>query len=711
MKQSNVQKIVSELDISRSYLYKIVNEKNIQVVRNKAGRFIWDKNAMYQLQLAFSLDNSIENTSPWEVEVNKRGLKLAAINNRRYLGNKYKLSDFIRGIVDEYCSGVNIIMDIFSGTGAVANIFTDKMIMTNDLLYFNYLIHYAWFYQDDYSENKIIDLIENYNQVQTIENNYMRCNFSDTFFSADNCSKIGFIREDIERKYRNNQLNFKEYSILITSLIYAMDKIANTVGHYDAYRKNIVNTLPIELSVILPSKNLNKNNQCFNANANQIIDNIQCDLLYLDPPYNSRQYCDAYHVLENVARWEKPEVSGIARKMDRSNLKSEYCTKSAVSAFEDLIKKAKCKYILLSYNNMSDKGNDRSNAKISDNDIFRILGSKGKVRVFENSHKAFSTGKSDVSDNIERLFLCEVFKEDDKIPLISSPLNYTGGKHKLLNQIIPLLPPSECFLDLFCGGGNVGINAKSSKVIFNDNNIELIRLFNYLHNNSTQDILDYTNDIIQRFELSDSNKNSYIYYDCDSSKGLAKYNKSGFLKLRESYNKSRDIALLYVLIIFSFNNQIRFNKKGDFNLPVGKRDFNLKMQNKLKLFTEKLRKIDVSFQSLDFRMVDLGILPKNTLIYCDPPYLITLAGYNENNRWTLQDEQDLLDFLNECNQKGFKFALSNVLQAKNKENTLLINWLNNNGYHCAYLNKGYGNSNYQRKDKNSISTEVLITNY
>lgn len=710
MNNLSINQITSNLGISKSYLYKVVNENNIPLTRSKTGRFIWDEKAVNQVQLALNF-NEPANETEWEKVVKSKNLRLATINNRRYLGNKYKLLDFIRNVVNEHCPNVNVIMDIFSGTGAVASAFSDKMIMTNDLLYCNYIIHYAWFMAEDYSEQKIIDLIAEYNLIETDENNYVRRNFADTFFSADNCSKIGFIRENIEKRYQKNQLNFKEYSILITSLLYAMDKVANTVGHYDAYRKNSTNRSSLELAVILPSKNLNKNNLCFNTDANKLINKIQCDLLYLDPPYNSRQYCDAYHLLENIARWEKPEVSGIARKMDRSKLKSNYCTKSAEQAFSELIEKANAKYILLSYNNMASKGNDRSNAKISDNAIWEILRKKGEVTVFEQSYKAFSTGKSDISDNTERLFLCKVYQEDQKKPFIASPLNYIGGKYKLLNQIMPLLPQSECFLDLFCGGGNVGINAQSSKIIFNDKNPELIALFDYLHNHSSEDILLKTHSIIEQFSLSNSTKNGYEFYGCESSKGLGNFNKSAFLKLREAYNKSRDISLLYVLVIFSFNNQIRFNQKGEFNLPVGKRDFNLKMQNKLVLFIERLKLLDVSFQSKDFREIDLDNLPKGTLIYCDPPYLITQASYNENGGWTVKDEQDLLNFLDKINQIDLKFALSNVLKAKNQENILLINWLERNNYTCHYLDKNYTNSNYQRKNKEAISVEVLITNY
>ena len=114
--------------------------------------------------------------------------------------------------------------------------------------------------------------------------------------------------------------------------------------------------------------------------------------------------------MENVARWEKPKVFGVAKKMDRTAMKSRYCTQSAEVAFRELIDNINARYILFSYNNMAVKGNDRSNAKISDEDILKILNAKGTVKVFEESYKAFTTGKSDIAENAERLFLCVCFE-------------------------------------------------------------------------------------------------------------------------------------------------------------------------------------------------------------------------------------------------------------------------------------------------------------
>lgn len=708
-----IEELIKKLEISKSHLYSSPDKKNITISQNRRDKYFLDKIETLKNNLYLE---DLNNKEIVDILISKLGLKQSFINNRRYLGNKYSLSNFIRKIVDENCKNINIVVDIFSGTGAVSNTFKDKILITNDILYSNYISNYAWFGSEKYSIKRIIELIYYYNQVKTKENNYMRENFANTFFSADDCSKIGYIREDIEVKYKNKEINFKEYAILITSLLYAMDKIANTVGHYDAYRKNVDFEKNLVLNVLLPEETINYNNACYNLDSNELIKRIKGDLLYLDPPYNSRQYCDAYHLLENVARWKKPEVYGIARKMDRTSLKSDYCMIKATKAFEELIENADTKYILLSYNNMSNKGNDRSNAKISDEDIIRILSKKGKVSIFESDYKSFSTGKSNIKDNKERVFLCEVFSKENNKTNISCPFNYTGGKFKLLEQLQPLFDKKEVFLDLFSGGGNVGINSSSAKIIFNDLNDKLIDLIKFIKDTDTDVLLKQIDDIIERYDLSNTSSYGYSYYNSDSSRGLAEYNKRRFLKLREDFNnkvlsQKIDYSMLYVLMVFSFNNQIRFNQKGLFNLPVGKRDFNSKMRNKLMLFSEELKSKDVQFIKKDFREISLDDFSQDTFIYCDPPYLITNATYNENGMWTEKEEKDLLKFLDKANEKGFRFALSNVLKSKNKRNDILYNWIESKGYYCNRLNKSYSNSNYHRKNKNSISEEVLITNY
>lgn len=307
---------------------------------------------------------------------------------------------------------------------------------------------------------------------------------------------------------------------------------------------------------------------------------------------------------------------------------------------------------------------------------------------------------------------------DIDLELIQSPLNYTGGKFKLLPQILPLFPNNiDIFVDLFCGGANVGINVRSDRTILNDTNDNLTYLFS-MFKNLGADFLPLIDTIIEKYNLSQSSKFGYEYYNCDSGTGLAPYNKNRFLKLRDDFNDKKSIdyyyyAMLYVLIVYSFNNQIRFNKQGQFNLPVGKRDFNLKMQEKLKKFIKRLSIQNCEFSNLDFRDFDLSKLTKNSFVYVDPPYLITCATYNEQDGWNEQDEKDLLNFLDRLHLKNIKFGLSNVLRSKGKENLILINWLKKNcdKYKVCSLEYNYKNSNYQTKNKNSITEEVLIINY
>lgn len=296
---------------------------------------------------------------------------------------------------------------------------------------------------------------------------------------------------------------------------------------------------------------------------------------------------------------------------------------------------------------------------------------------------------------------------------IKSCLNYTGGKYRLLKQILPLFPNNiNTFLDIFCGGANVALNVNANFIICNDINKPLIDLFNYIKNNDYDDIYNEIKTIIHRYSLSETDLHGYEYYNCNSSDGVSKYNKINYMNLRDDFNTNNIYNLhkcsyFYTLIVFGFNNQIRFNKKGNFNNPVGKRDFNQRVQNNLKKFHEIINKKDIKFINEDFRNFTLDKFNSKDFIYLDPPYLITTASYTEQNSWKNEDDKNLLSFLDDVNENNINFALSNVLESKGKENKMLKEWAEN--YNINYLNFDYNNSNYQTKRGKSI--EVLITNY
>lgn len=303
--------------------------------------------------------------------------------------------------------------------------------------------------------------------------------------------------------------------------------------------------------------------------------------------------------------------------------------------------------------------------------------------------------------------------------MIQSPLNYTGGKFKLLPQILPLFPKNiEHFFDIFCGGCNVGINVKCKETTFIDCNQQLIYLYQTFQNLEQDEIFQWIYEIISEYGLSLVSHNGYKFYNCDSSTGLGEYNRKPFNRLRDFFNKCtvfdyRYYVMLYVIIVYSFNNQIRFNSDGEFNLPVGKRDFNEKMHSKLQLFIEKIQHGNYKFVCQDFRKFDIEMLSDNDFVYVDPPYLITCATYNENGGWCKSNELDLLKFLDNIHCARKRFALSNVICSNGKENQILLNWLNQNSslYHTIHLNHNYSNSNYHKINKTAKNDEVLIVNY
>ena len=246
-------------------------------------------------------------------------------------------------------------------------------------------------------------------------------------------------------------------------------------------------------------------------------------------------------------------------------------------------------------------------------------------------------------------------------------------------------------------------------------------MYNTFKNLDKDIVLEWIYEIIEKYELSLVSLNGYDYYGCESSQGLGEYNRDKFLKLRSDFNTKHAngnfdyyyYVMLYVIIVYAFNNQIRFNSNGEFNLPVGKRDFNKKMEQKLIDFIDRIQEQNCTFTCCDFRDFDVSSLTSEDFVYIDPPYLITCATYNEQGGWDETAERDLLSFLDDLQKRNIRFALSNVLRSKGKENKILIEWLNKNPdkYKAIPLNYSYSNSNYQTKDRTSISEEVLVINY
>lgn len=274
--------------------------------------------------------------------------------------------------------------------------------------------------------------------------------------------------------------------------------------------------------------------------------------------------------------------------------------------------------------------------------------------------------------------------------IIKSPLNYTGGKYKILNQIIPHLPSDiDVFVDLFAGGCNVGINVDAKTIICNDIEKGLIDIFKFLQSHDFESVNKLIEETIQKFNLN-------------------RENKEGYTELRKSYNSDKNTVEFLTLIFHSFNNQIRFNKKGYFNLPFGGRTYNENIKKNLKKFIERINEIDIKFANKDFKNIIEDLDVANSFVYCDPPYSLNFTEYNGRHFWSKDDDVDLLNLLDYINEKGGKFALSNVFESKGKSNDVLKEW--SKKYKVIYIETSYKNCNYIRKN-NDKDIEVLIINY
>lgn len=295
-----------------------------------------------------------------------------------------------------------------------------------------------------------------------------------------------------------------------------------------------------------------------------------------------------------------------------------------------------------------------------------------------------------------------------------SPLFYVGDKYKLMSQLLKVFPKGiNRLIEPFVGGGSVFLNTKANEYLVNDNDVYIIKLHNFLcsYKNRREEFFTIFESKIREYNFSAS------YLGINVSDELKKkhvktyyavYNKKAYIRLRNDFNNNKkDIMLLYILLIYGFNHSIRFNKSGEFNLPVGNVDYNKNVKKALSDyfdFIDTVEKID--FVCEDFEtFLDKIEFQEGDFVYLDPPYIISDSEYNKY--WKRDDEKRLLNVLDKLNKKGVRFALSNVIKHKERENTILKKWSEN-------YNKVRIKSNYISFNDNTVkktTKEVLIFNY
>lgn len=508
------------------------------------------------------------------------------------------------------------------------------------------------------------------------------------YFTTKNAIKIDIIRKTIEDWFNDNKITEDEYFYLLSSLLNAVPFVSNITGVYGAYLKYWDKRAENDLVLVEPDViKSRKKSTSYNLDYHLLLKDVKADLLYADPPYNSRQYLPNYHLLETIAKYDNPVLTGKTGMRDYSNQKSEFCIKSKVKqAFENLIKNANVKYVVISYNN---------EGLLSTEELTSICKKYSVDNTFKLIEVDYRRYKNKIPNNTDGLKEQIYFFEKKQVIYDKSPLNYTGGKYKILPQITEYFPDDvDVMVDLFAGGCDVCSNFKANKIYANDINNHIIDIYKKMQGMTIDEVLYYIDKTIESNNLSADNQSSY-------------------LEFRKKYNSSpnKNPLDLYILMCYSFNNQCRFNNNHEFNSPFGRNSYTSSMRDNLIKFHNNIK--DIEFSSLNFKNFDYSILNKNDFLYCDPPYLITTASYNDGKRgfegWSKNDDKELYQLLDELNDKGVKFALSNVIHHKGLKNEELITWMKK--YNVHYIDINYNSCNYHGKNTDKETIEVLITNY
>ena len=334
-----------------------------------------------------------------------------SLESRRYIGCKTKLVDWIFSLINEQTHDVHSFCDIFAGTGVVAHraLQTYERVVVNDFLYSNNVMYRAFFAPGEWSEERVQTIISEFNDINPakIGENYFSKNFGGKYFYHDTAKIVGYIRGRLQSLHKD--LTDKEYAVLLASLIYSIDRHANTMGHFDAYHRKAPAAHQFQMRMI-EAESYN-GVEIHQEDANQLARHINVDLTYLDPPYNSRQYSRFYHVYENLVQWKKPQLYGTALKPKEENM-SDYCRNAAFTAFTDLVSHINSRYLVVSYNNTYHSKSSSSENKIKLEQLEEVLNKCGKTQVFNHEFKAFNSGKTEFDDHREYLFITEV--DDEK---------------------------------------------------------------------------------------------------------------------------------------------------------------------------------------------------------------------------------------------------------------------------------------------------------
>lgn len=508
------------------------------------------------------------------------------------------------------------------------------------------------------------------------------------YFTMENARRIDYFRWQIEAWRRRDLLMDDEYSVLMASLIESVSNVSNTAGVYGSFLKkwDARALKPIVFQRVCSSTGpcLGIEGRC--ERIEDIVEDVPCDVLYIDPPYTQNQYGTQYHLLETLVLCDEPEISPVTGSRPTAPYRSDWSKDlKAHILLDKVVAKTKARYVLMSYSN------DGILAKEYIEAVMKRYGLPETFCCRKIEYKQYLNWKAKEDErHFEYLFFVE--KKPTNEVVYEAPLNYVGSKAKMMPDIRANLPESiDTLMDVFGGGFNAGANIPARHVLYNDCNFFVMRLIQSFRNADTYAYLTAIRKNIQKF-------------------GLAPGNQEAYVAARRHYNSrpvaKRDITLLYTLILYGFQQQIRFNSKHDFNNPPGNRWFNDCVLAKFISFARHLKEQYCTFMQDDFTQT-LGVLKSGDFAYLDPPYMLTCGSYNDGKRgfsgWTQKHENALFSYMDALDAKGVMFLFSYVESSDKGQNENLAQWLSQCRYKVVHVDSAQGR--YGRRK------EILVKNY
>lgn len=619
----------------------------------------------------------------------------------RYLGSKDALLPAIHSLLASkgLMNHRYRFFDAFCGTGAVANSLKDVFrILINDSMHWSVLYSIGRITGPCCTFGKLgFDPFSYFEKNKKTIEGFIYANYSPAksdrmYFTPENAGRIDYIRQTIKNWKGQNKLTDNEYAYLLYSLIEGVSSISNTAGVYGAFLKHWDSRAHNSLKFLKLNENLFDNQEniydieSYCDKIENIISKVDCDILYLDPPYTQNQYGTQYHLLETLVLDDNPQMSKITGSRPVTPMKSMWSKDIyAQMLFDEVVANTNAKYIIMSYNNDGIMSKDFIEATL------KRYGIEESYTCVEINYKKYNNFKCRGKEgHQEYLFFVE--KKPINEVIYESPLNYSGSKAKMIPFIKSLLPENiDLFVDAFGGGFNVGINVSANRVAYNDINPFVVDLIRSFQQHDAVDYFKALNKIISEYDLAPQKKDEYI-------------------NLRTKYNSlpidKRSPIMLYALILFGFQQQIRFNSEHGFNIPCGSRRFNDKLVSKFMSFIRKIQEMNVVFYNRKFENL-AEFIDDDTFFYFDPPYRETTATYNDGKRgfdgWSIEHETRLCRFMDNIATKNGKFMLSYVIEVGEFHNQNIISWVNQNHYRMIEVPETQGRYNDRR--------EVIIINY